>query len=106
MTPCNCIVQEGQVSAALEARLRSGLNELAVRAFGSEAEITWRVVPRGNGFTAGEPTKASVVSFRAHEPLAQSRREEVLRELCDFWIGETGCSVDELVGVVSDPQQA
>lgn len=106
MTVCNCIVQEGRISADQEALLKSGIDDLARRAFGSEAEISWLVIPRGNGFTAGEPTAASVVSLRANEPLEQPRRVALLKELCDFWIGQTGCSIDEFVGVIADPQQA
>ena len=103
MTSCNCIVQEGEIPPATEADLRRSLQAFSRRAFGSDAEISWLTVPRGNGFTAGEPTKASVVSLRSEVPLEQGRREFLLKELCDLWIRETQCSIDELVGVIADP---
>ncbi|MEM1434940.1 MAG: hypothetical protein AAGG11_12845 [Pseudomonadota bacterium] len=104
MTTCNCLVQEGQIAPETERTLRTQLTDFAKRAFDTELQISWVVIPEHNGFTAGEPTRASVVSMRATAPLEQSRRVELLQELCDLWTHETRCSHDELVGVISDPQ--
>ena len=103
MIMCRCIVQAGQIPAATATALRGRLDEFSQQAFGAGADISWVEIMPGSGFTEGKPSTASVVSLRAPEPLEQARREELLNELCDLWIGETRCSVDELVGVISDP---
>ena len=104
MTQCLCMVQQGQISAAAEAALRTGLSAFAQDAFGSPAEINWIVVPERSGFSAGEPSAASIVSLGAHEPLEQPRRAALLKELCDLWINTTGCSINDVVGVIRDPE--
>ena len=103
MLPCTCLVQAGQISAANEAILRSRLNEFAQREFGAPTAIRWIVIPEKSGFTAGKPSTSSVVSLAANEALDQPRRVELLKELCDLWIAETNCSIDEVVGIISDP---
>ncbi|MEM9937249.1 MAG: hypothetical protein AAFZ91_03500 [Pseudomonadota bacterium] len=104
MIPCNCIVQAGQVSAETEAVLRANLNDFTQRSFGEPAEINWTAIPEGSGFTAAKPSTSSIISVRANAPLAQSDRADLLRELCGMWARETGRSLDEIVGVLSDPQ--
>ncbi|MEO0981788.1 MAG: hypothetical protein AAFX03_03965 [Pseudomonadota bacterium] len=104
MIACNCVVQAGQISADAEATLRGRLNEFAQRSFGAPAEINWIAIPERSGFTAGNPSTSSVISMRANAPVSPSARETLLRELCGIWTGETGCSLDEVVGVISDPQ--
>ncbi|MEM6625231.1 MAG: hypothetical protein AAF719_00860 [Pseudomonadota bacterium] len=106
MIICNCIVQAGQVSADMEAALRADLNDFAQRSFGAPAQINWIAIPEGSGFTAGTPSTSSVVTMRANAPLEQARRVSLLTELCDLWIKQTRCSLDEVVGVVADPQPA
>jgi len=100
---CTCLVQSGQIMPAVQDALYAGLSDFAARAFGAKAEISWTVVPTGNGFTAGHPSTASVVSFRAPTPVPQSERVALLHELSRLWITTTGCKDDELVAVVSDP---
>ncbi|MEO1029685.1 MAG: hypothetical protein AAFX02_11595 [Pseudomonadota bacterium] len=98
-----CMVQAGQIPPQTEASLRAGLNAFTEKAFGEPAEIRWVAVPEGSGFTAGNPSRSSVVSITANESLDPDRREELLLELCEFWIKETECSIDEVVGVLNDP---
>ena len=103
MVICNCIVQAGQIPAETEAALRRGLDDLAQRAFGERSQINWIAIPEGSGFTASKPSTSSVVSMRTTAPVEQSRRAELLNELCGIWTRETGCSLDEVVGVIADP---
>lgn len=106
MINCNCIVQAGQISADTEAALRANLNDFAQRAFGEPAEINWRAIPERSGFTAAKPSTSSIVSMTANKPLSQDTRAELLREMCELWVSETHRSLDEVVGVISDPQVA
>lgn len=103
MITCNCIVQAGQVSAETEATLRRQVNDFAERNFGAPAEINWTAIPERSGFTAAEPSTSSIISVRANAPVSPSDRETMLRELCGMWARETGRSLDEIVGVLSDP---
>ncbi|MEM7459846.1 MAG: hypothetical protein AAF331_10315, partial [Pseudomonadota bacterium] len=86
-----------------EAVLRSNLSAFAERQFGAPAEINWLAIPERSGFTAGAPSTSVVVSMRSPEPISKADREPMLRELCDIWTRETKCSLNEIVGVISDP---
>ncbi len=103
MTTCNCIVQAGQISGEIQAALRAGLDKFTQEKFGSAAEIGWVEIPPGSGYTANKPSTSSIVSLAPGEPVEQSARIEMLQELCDLWAGETGCTLDEIVGVINDP---
>ena len=106
MIPCTCLVQEGQISAASEAVLREKLDAFSQKTFGAGAEINWIAVPQGGGFTASKPSTSSIISMRAPTAVDQAERAPLLHELCEFWIAETGQSLNEIVGVISDPVAA
>ena len=100
---CLCVIQEGQAPDQRRDQLGAALGRFTEEHLGAGAEISWLPVAAGNGFTAGEPSTASVISLTALAPLQQSQRETLLRQLVDLWTGETGCSVDDVVAVISDP---
>jgi hypothetical protein len=104
MIDCTCLVQDGQAPARKQASLQRLLTTFAERAFGQPANVRWIAVRPGSGFTAAELSTSSVVSMTAPEPIAQDERVSLLTELCDVWMRETGCSPDEIVAVISDPQ--
>jgi len=103
MTPCLCLVQEGQIPDEVQASIRNALSALSERAFGHPAEFSWREVRSGSGFTAAKPSTASIVSLVAHKALSQSERVPLLEEVCDIWMRETNCSIDEVVASINDP---
>jgi len=102
--PFRCMVQEGCVSPETETVLRRRLGELAQQAFGAPARFNWLTVLNGSGYTAGEPTTCSFVLALSNAPLDQSRRAELLAEICDIWMEETRCSSDEVVAAIGDPR--
>ena len=104
MITCNCIVQAGQVSAETEAALRTNLSAFSERAFGEPAEIHWRAIPERSGFTAAKPSTSSIISMAANRPVPQAERAALLKEMCELWVAETKRTLDEVVGVISDPQ--
>ncbi|MEL6829360.1 MAG: hypothetical protein AAFO63_04410 [Pseudomonadota bacterium] len=106
MIMCNCVVQSGQISTESETVLRANLNAFAERVFGESADISWVAVPERSGFTAGQPSTSSIVSMRAPAPVSKADREPLLRELCGIWTAEIKCSLDEVVGVISDPVES
>ena len=100
-----CMVQDGQISPATEASLRTGLNNFSERVFGEPIDIRWVAVPERSGFTAGKPSTSSIVSLTANRTLDRPERKELLIEICDFWMEQTKCSLDEVVGVINDPAE-
>ena len=103
MIPCNCVVQDKQISAASEAVLRATINTFTEKHFGAPAEISWLRVPEHSGFTAGNPSTSAIISMRANRPVSTADREPLLRELCALWMDETNQTLNEVVGVISDP---
>ena len=103
MTACTCMVQQGQITAEQEARLREETSAFAERHFGSAGEINWVCVPEGSGFTAAKPSTSVIVSVRSDRPLAPSAREPLLRELEAIWREHAGRGADEVVSVITDP---
>lgn len=104
MIDCTCLVQDGQSPATKQASLHRLLTTFTEHAFGQSANVRWISVRPGSGFTAAELSTSSVVSMTAPEPIAQDQRVSLLKELCDVWVRETGCSPDEIVAVIGDPQ--
>ena len=104
MISCTCFVQEGQSPDQRKENVQALLERFTSASFGEQAQIAWIPVAAGNGFTAGAPSTSSVVAMTANEPLAPSRRESLLREFVGLWTVETGCSIDEIVAVISDPE--
>lgn len=103
MINCTCIVQAGQTPDQNEAELKAVLSGFTTGSMGEAAQVAWIPVAPGNGFTEGKPSTSSIVSLTANEPLSPNKRESLLRELVDIWTLNTGCSVDEIVAVISDP---
>lgn len=103
MTTCSCIVQAGQISSGTRTRIQDRLLAFADRQFGTSLEINWMEIPARSGFTANEPSTSSIVSMQSPRPITQSDREPMLRELCGIWTSETDCTLNEIVGVISDP---
>lgn len=103
MITCSCIVQAGQIPSDKQERIKANLNAFAEREFGEPVEINWMEIPARSGFTANEPSTSSIVSMQAPRPVPQVDREPLLRELCGIWTQETNCTLNEIVGVISDP---
>ena len=104
MIPCTCFVQSGQTADQKSAMIQSRLQKFAESAFGSVADINWITVPAGGGFTAAKPSTSSIVTFDAAEPVDQDVRVTLLEEICDLWMSETGCEMDEVIAVINDPK--
>lgn len=103
MIDCTCIVQADQISAETQAALRNSLDEFTTRNFDAPAAINWVEIDKGSGFTATKPSTSSIVSLAGPSPLEQSTRISLLEELCAVWSRETGCTLNEIVGVINDP---
>ena len=101
--PYRCIVQEGQISSETETALKGRLIDFSKEAFGESAIFNWLVVPARSGFTAGEPSTCSFVLALSNQVLDKKSRTKLLRDICEIWMDETGCSLDEVVAAIGDP---
>lgn len=106
MINCLCVIQQGQEPDRKREELAEALNDYGHKHLEDSVAVSWLPVPAGNGYTAAQPSTSSVVSLTANQPLAQERREGLLRELVALWTKETGCSIDEIVAVIADPAAA
>lgn len=102
--PYRCMVQQGQISSQVEAILRRRLDEFSKHTFGAPAVFNWLVVPAKSGFTAGQPSSCSFVLALSNQVLDKEHRTQLLRAVCDIWMQETGCSLDEVVAAIGDPR--
>jgi hypothetical protein len=100
-----CIVQSGQTAEREQARLSEGLRQLGREAFGddpSAVEIRWLPVPEGFGFSAGEPSTASLIVRSVPVGTPDALRERFMSQVCRLWQDTTGCSLDEIVVTTFD----
>jgi hypothetical protein len=65
-------------------------------------EIRWLPVPEGFGFTAGEPSRASLVVRSVPVGWDDALRERFLSQVCRLWQEVTGCTQDEIMVTAFD----
>ena len=100
MAQYSCMIQEGQAADSMRGELETRLRALAEATFGEkpdEVGIGWRVVKKGYGWTAGEPSTSSIVIRSVPVGLPPDEREAFMRRVCDLWEEVTGCSIQEIV---------
>lgn len=102
MIPVMCIVQEGQIPAEQEHRLRAEICAFVQRSFQQLADIDWVVVPHGSGFTAAMTSTAIITTMRSNRPLEDDERISLLKELSRICRLVTGRSRDEVVTAIRD----
>ncbi len=102
MILCGCMIQEGQISEAVQQQLEQGLGEITERFFAMPVAVVWTPVAAGDGWTAGEPSSSSLAVMYVPQGLDQARRTELLAAICDLWVGTTGCSLNEIVATAMD----
>lgn len=103
MIPILSFVQQGQIKPSTLETLEKGLADICHSVFGSEAEFRWVEVQSGNGFSGAKPSRASLVRMQANRNLEQEERVQIMKQICDFWMENTGCSINEIVAAVGDP---
>jgi hypothetical protein len=94
------MIQEGQTADQEQGALAEGLRRIGREAFEdgpSGCEVSFTVIPKGFGWTAGEPSTSSIVIRSVPVGLALERREAFMRQVCDLWESVTGCSIEEIV---------
>ena len=100
-----CMVQAGQISEAQRAKLMTGLERIAGELLGAlpgKTDIRWVEIDKGFGFSAGEPSKSSVVVRSVPVGFQDDRRETLLTEISNLWQDVTGCTANEIVATALD----
>ena len=103
MIPILCLVQEGGIAPAVSQQLEIRLSDITGKALDTDTQVMWIEVAKGNGFTEGKPSTSSLVSVQSPQALRQDDRIALMSEICDLWMEQTGCSINEIVAAVSDP---
>ncbi len=96
MMMCYCLIQEGQLSQDNVSRLEKGIENIVEKHLASGVNQSWVVIPKGNGWKAGEPSTSSLVLLTTPD-IEQDARADLLRAICDLWTEVTRCSVDEIM---------
>ena len=100
MINCVCFLQEGQIPDRAVKRLAQGIQDIVTEhQLGTEVNVAWINVPKGQGWTAGAPSTSSVVTL-TKPPIKQQTRVNVLHDLCELWSETTGCEIDEVLATV------
>jgi hypothetical protein len=102
---CLCTVQEGQVPHAVRDELAAELSGVVARSFDEHdggLQLLWVEVGAGNGFSAREPSRCSIVGLLVPDGTPPTTREPLMQAVCDAWTRVTGCSADDVVVSVVD----
>jgi hypothetical protein len=95
-----CLIQEGQAADRKRRALTEGLARIGQECFGDDsgtADVAFRVVKKDFGWTAGEPSRSSLVIRSVPPGLPLDEREAFMRKVCALFEDVTGCSTDEIV---------
>lgn len=103
MSVCLCFVQKGQISSAQTIDLQQMLRNFSQENFALATDVRWIEVSEGSGYTAGKPSRSSVIILTADRPLQQSRRADLLLQLCSAWAEKAGSDLDHVLAVLADP---
>ncbi len=96
MMTCYCLIQEGTISQEDMLRLEAGLETIVEKHLASGVTASSVVIPKGNGWKAGELSTSSLVVLSTPD-IEQDARTDLLRAICDLWIEVTQCSIDEIM---------
>ena len=103
-----CMVQEGQIPAEQRATLERALKTAIGDHVGPDAKlaVAWMTVPKGSGYSAGEPSRSSLVQVSVPDGFSQASRETLMHDINDRWCAITGQTKYELMVSVPDRKAA
>ncbi len=96
MMICYCLIQEGQLSQGNMSRLKKSIENIVEERLASGVKQSWVVIPKGNGWKAGEPSTTSLVLLTTPD-IEQAARVDLLDAIRDLWTEVTGCTIDEIM---------
>ena len=103
----NCIVQEGVVPDELRMKLAGEIRRISASVLSiaeDDIDVSYYEVRNGFGFRGGEVSTTSTVRGQLTEPIDQETRVDLMTQILNMWVAETGCEIDELLVSARDPQ--
>ncbi len=98
MIECDFLVQENHFEPATEIVLEQGTKEVIRKILNIDANVTWRRVLEGNGFSAGEAgSTSSLLLFVVPKDTTDETRTELLTVICALWVETGGCHKNDLM---------
>ena len=99
------ILHEGVVPEALQPELAAGLGRVYAGRFGvpaAEIGVDFTVLSRGRFFTAGEPSRSTIIACGVPAGTTDVQRHRLLAEITGLWCEITGCTPHEVVVTAAD----
>ena len=103
----NCIVQEGVVPDELRMKLAGEIRRISASVLSiaeDDIDVRYYEVRNGFGFRGGEVSTTSTVRGQLTDPIDQETRVDLMTQILNMWVAETGCEIDELLVSARDPQ--
>lgn len=103
--PFQLILHESVVDKTLHPRLAREIRRIYADHFGgAEDEVTVDVIeiPTGRFFTAGQPSRSSLIGGIVPKGTSSAARTRLMSEITAIWCEITGCTPNEVVVSVSD----
>ena len=94
-----CFTQAAQVSSIQRRTLQRVLSAAIERHVGVDARlaVVWITVPAGSGYSAGRPSRSSIVQVSVPDEFDQIARVSLMREISERWCEVTGQAPAELM---------
>jgi phenylpyruvate tautomerase PptA (4-oxalocrotonate tautomerase family) len=99
------IVHEGVVAEALHPRLAQEMRRIYAGVFGAAEDgvaVEFTAVPEGRFFTAGKPSRSSLIGVGVPAGTPAAERTRLMSEITAAWCAITGCTANEIVVSASD----
>lgn len=84
--------QRNQLDARVPDVVQQHLNTMA-----APEGVVWTEIPSTYGYTAGKPSRSSLVRVEVPDTIDQPSREALMHAVCQVWMDVTGCTIDEIV---------
>jgi CO/xanthine dehydrogenase Mo-binding subunit len=105
MLTYSTFIQEEQSAARHISQLETRLREIGNEFLGVDQEsvtFKWTPVATGRGFTAGAPSKSSLIAAVVSDGIQDAIREKMLAAICTAWTEETGCTLSDVMATVME----
>ena len=93
---CYCLIQEGTISPEEMRSLEKGVEDIVEKHLASGVRLSMVVIPEGNGWMGGEPSKSSLVLVTTPD-IEQAARVDLLAAIRDLWTETTNCTAHDIM---------
>lgn len=98
MIECEFLVQEKQFEPTVLHELEQGTKDVVRNVLDMDANVTWKEVLEGNGFSAGEGgSQSSLLMLIVPEGTSDETRTELLAATNALWVEKGGCHKNDLM---------